>query len=253
MDDVLDAPEPSPLSGPSAGDPVIVCPRCKVPAHQIWQAVLVGTRDTATRFYDEAKADQRTMNGINGPIHVGVEWSAAHCQACDQRTLWRGNVNVYPVSSAAPAPHPLMDPDVRELFDEAGRVLPLSRRAGAALVRAALERQVKLLTPDAPSSKRLDDRIAILSHRVSKPLGELLDVVRHLGNASLHGSEDDELVYLYLSDSEGADDIAELLFVAINDLVDELVARPESTKFFWNKLPENVQESIRRKRQAIEG
>jgi len=57
-------------------------------------------------------------------------------------------------------------------------------------------------------------------------------------------------VYLYLENSEGADDIAELLFDAINDLVDELVARPAATKSLWGKLPEGVRQTIERKRLA---
>lgn len=181
---------------------------------------------------------------------ISSQWFSAHCQGCDQKTLWRNDRNVFPVTSIAPSPHELMDLEVKILFEEAGRVLPLSRRAGAALVRAALEKQIRLLDPDAPKGTRLDDHIARLSSKVSTPLGELLDVVRHVGNASLHGSENDELVIMYLADSEGADDVAELLFDAINNLVDELVARPAAASALWAKLPDGVKETIERKRSA---
>lgn len=145
-----------------------------------------------------------------------------------------------------------MDPGVRRLYDEAGQVLPLSRRAGAALIRAALEKQVRLLDPDAPKGSRLDDHIARLADRVSTPLGELLDVIRHVGNAALHGNDDDDLVVMYLSENEGADEIAELLFDAINDLVDELVARPKKTAALWDKLPAGVKQTIERKKQQTQ-
>ena len=49
---------------------------------------------------------------------------------------------------------------------------------------------------------------------------------------------------------DGADDIAELLFDAINDLVDELVARPAATRSVWDKLPAGVRATIERKRSA---
>lgn len=197
-------------------------------------------------FWDEAESDRR-----HGAERIPAStWFSAHCQGCDQKTLWRNGQHVYPVASIAPAPHPQMSAEVKVLFEEAGRVLPLSRRAGAALVRAALEKQVRLLDPDAPRGSRLDDHIARLSLRVSKSLGELLDVIRHVGNAALHSADDDDLVYMFLSDSEGADDIAEILFDAINDLVDELVARPETASSLWNRLPAGVRETIQRKRDA---
>lgn len=236
---------------PEHEEAIIVCPRCRVPAQQAWGSLKVHRPQTGlATFFDESAKGSRTETWIDGSIHsVASKWRSAHCQGCDQKTLWRDGVNVYPIASVAPQPHPRMDADVRALFEEAGRVLPISRRAGAALVRAALEKQVRLLDPDAPQGIRLDDHIARLSARVSTPLGELLDVIRHVGNAALHGIEEDDLVYMYLSNSEGADDIAELLFGAINDLVDELVERPATTSALWEKLPSGVRATIERKRR----
>lgn len=232
------------------GDRIIRCPRCRVPAQQVWTDLSVTFPDQEVQdFFDEAPEDQPLRNSLGRMIPEPSTWRSAHCQGCNQKTLWRNGVNVYPVLSTAPTPHALMDSGAKSLYEEAGRVLPLSRRAGAALVRAALEKQVKILDADAPPGARLDDRIPRLSARVSTPLAELLDIARHVGNASLHGSED-ELVYLYLEDSEEADDIAEMLFDAINDLVDELVARPAETKTLWDKLPSGVKASIERKRQV---
>ncbi|WP_433584578.1 DUF4145 domain-containing protein [Microbacterium hydrocarbonoxydans] len=244
---VLDLP-----TAPGREAAVIQCPRCKVRAQQVWgQLSFHRPKSPQEPFHDEAAVDVRTEQWIDGSTRsVQSKWRVAHCQGCDQKTLWRDGVNVYPITSIAPAPHPRMDTDVKTLFEEAGRVLPLSRRAGAALVRAALEKQVRILDLDAPKGARLDDHIARLSTRVSKPLGELLDVIRHVGNAALHGSENDDLVIMYLSDDVAADEIAELLFDAINDLVDELVARPEKTSALWSKLPDGVRATIERKRGA---
>ncbi len=236
---------------PRVGRRILTCPRCKSPAQQIWGQVHWGDRGVEA-FYDEADRDRpkRTSGGRSYP--VSSKWKVAHCQGCDQKTLWRDDVNVFPLASAAPAPHSLMAPEIKSLYEEAARVLPLSRRAGAALIRAALEKQVKALDADAPKGSRLDDRIARLSSRVSTPLGELLDIIRHVGNASLHDDGDDDLVLMYLSGNNGADDIAEMLFDAINDLVDELVARPSATRALWEKLPEGVRQTIERKRSSID-
>jgi hypothetical protein len=39
-----------------------------------------------------------------------------------------------------------------------------------------------------------------------------------------------------------------MLFDAINDLIDELVARPAAAEELWKKLPQGVQEMINKKR-----
>ncbi|MCI1018189.1 DUF4145 domain-containing protein [Microbacterium sp. C5A9] len=233
-------------------DSIITCPRCDVRAQQVWSWVLLSKDEFADErvelFSDEAEVS-RSFDEDSLRM-VMSEWRAAHCQGCDQKTLWRDGVNVYPQAVSAPAPHPDMTADVRDVYEEARRVLPISRRAGAALARAALEKQVKLLDPDPPKNSRLDDLIARLTSKVSTGLSERLDIIRHVGNKALHGVDDsDELVVLYLEDSQGADEIAELLFDAINDLIDELVTRPARTRDAWGKLPEGVREAIEKKRQ----
>lgn len=234
------------------GASIITCPRCGVKAHQIWLWLFLSDDDVATSvelLSDEAAAE-RTFDDENLYV-ISSEWRAAHCQGCDRKTLWRDGVNVYPQTLTAPAPHPDMTADVRDIYEEARKVLPISRRAGAALARAALEKQVKLLDPDAPKDARLDDLIARLSSMVSTGLSERLDIIRHVGNKALHGTGDDELVVLYLADSQGADEIAESLFDAINDLIDELITRPARTREVWEKLPNGVRNTIEKKRKEL--
>lgn len=61
---------------------------------------------------------------------------------------------------------------------------------------------------------------------------------------------DDELVYLYLGESEGADEIAEMLFESINDLIDELISRPRRTEELRKLMPKSVLDSINRRRET---
>lgn len=58
--------------------------------------------------------------------------------------------------------------------------------------------------------------------------------------------EEQELVYVYLDESESG--IAELMFSSMNQLVDELIVRPQTTSSWWAKIPQNVRENIERKR-----
>lgn len=178
-------------------------------------------------------------------------WRRGQCDICSRYVVWRDAEVIHPRATSAPVPHALMPPDVHELYVEAAQVLPLSARAGAALLRAALERLIRHLdADDAMARDRLDERIARLKQRVSEPLGQLLDVVRYLGNEALHGTADSgELVYIYLN--EDTSEIADLLFDAINDLVDELIARPSTVAGVWSRLPEGVRRSIELKRARV--
>ena len=240
---------------PTAGAAIMVCPRCGAKAQHNW--LLIQSNDPADwgsiGFFDEAVSDM-PFELIDGQkVPAPSEWRAGYCIACEQKTLWRNDQLIYPQRPSVPPPHKMMDSAAKALYEEARLVLPISRKAGAALIRAALEKQVRILAPDAPAGARLDDHIARLSSRVSGPLGELLDVVRHVGNQSLHGDESDTLVYVYLNREEGSEDIADLLFGAVNDLVDELVARPAATSALWDKLPPNVKRTVERKRMEGQG
>jgi hypothetical protein len=139
-----------------------------------------------------------------------------------------------------------MPPSVRELYDEAAAVAPVSRRAGAALARATIERLLKHLDPEAPKRASLEKRIDLIEARVSTTLRELLDIVRITGNGAVHvDDEPEEIVSFALNDKEGAA-LLELLLDAANQLVDELIARPRNTRTLWDRLPEFVKS----KRQA---
>ncbi|MBV9140146.1 MAG: DUF4145 domain-containing protein [Pseudonocardiales bacterium] len=114
----------------------------------------------------------------------------------------------------------------------------MSRRAGAALARATLERLIKVIDPDAPKRAKLEKRIDRLRLKVSTSLGRMLDVVRAAGNGALHvDDQPDDVVIMVLGDTEGPA-LLELLLQTANDLVDELITRPKTIEDLWNKLPE---------------
>ncbi|WP_374754928.1 DUF4145 domain-containing protein [Pseudonocardia sp. N23] len=133
-----------------------------------------------------------------------------------------------------------MPKSARELYEEAAAVAVVSRRAGAAMARAALERLIKEIDVSAPPRANLESRIARLKDRVSTPLGQLLDVVRVSGNGALHQSENtSDIVVLALDDRDGPAVLGVLLQTA-NDLVEELITRPQVAGNLWEKLPESI-------------
>lgn len=151
---------------------------------------------------------------------------------------------LYPLARVGGASHPDMPAAVRELYTEAATVAAVSRRAGAALARATVERLIKVLDPGAPAGATLDKRIDRIRSRVSTPLGELLEVVRYLGNKMLHVEDQPgDLVVLALDDQEGPA-LVELLLAAANDLVAELITKPNTVAGLRDRLPEQVRAKL---------
>ncbi|MFT2706214.1 DUF4145 domain-containing protein [Clavibacter zhangzhiyongii] len=155
---------------------------------------------------------------------------------------------MYPVAQPSLPPHDRMPQGAREIYEEAQRVLPVSRRAAAALARAALERFLRDRDTGG-GRKSLDDLIAELDGQVSYPLWQLLTGLRVIGNTALHDSGQEEgLVALFL-DGDAAT-VVEPFFGALNDLVDELIVRPERAATYYDMLPAGVREGAERKARS---
>jgi hypothetical protein len=215
------------------------CPRCNTLAQQDWGALEV---------YDEMSGQWgQASDEPFGRVESPARWSLSTCFACKHGSVWRRGELIYPANAkSGPAPAVDMPDLVRELFEEARAVTPLSRRAGAALARAALERLLRDLDPDAPRGTKLDGFIARLRTRVSTPLLKLLTPLRHIGNQSLHVADaPDGLVALYLNSAD--DELVDLIFAAINSLVDELITRPRVVSELYDQLPPGVREAAERR------
>ncbi|MGW5049766.1 DUF4145 domain-containing protein [Actinokineospora sp. NPDC004072] len=200
------------------------CPRCGHFAHQSWEGLHLGVE----RVSDDLR----------------WRWQASVCVRCGLPTLWYDGNIVFPLARLGKAAHRDMPAEVRELYEEAARVAAVSRRAGAALARATVERLIKHLDPEAPKGANLAGRIERIKARgVSTPVGQMLDVVRVTGNEALHSEQPGELAVMVLDDVEGPA-MLEFLLETANDLVDELITRPAVTGDLWNKLPDGIKSKL---------
>ncbi|MEU3622797.1 hypothetical protein BS329_09675 [Amycolatopsis coloradensis] len=172
-----------------------------------------------------------------------IRWHAAKCGSCDEMSLWLDGNMVYPHRSRlGEPPHPALPAEVLELYNEAAEVAPRSRRAGAALARAALDKLLRHVDPGASGSMNLKDRIDRLHGKVSSELGRLLHVVRLTANGVVHVDDQPlELVVLFLDDEEGPA-LFELMLDTVNQLADERIARPEMLRDVFAKLPAPLRE-----------
>lgn len=230
------------------------CPRCHALASQEWSALYRYSPDE--RLFPVADSPRNIFDprarGSDGVVRQGhVTWSVSKCFSCKDFSLWIDNELAWPplkdrVAGELPEPSVDLPPAVQDLYKEAAAVLPHSKRAAAALCRAALEQMVKYLTQDLPMESRLDDRLASLSERVSPSTFKALHIIRHTGNTALHGEKDgDQSAVIYLDGSDGT--IAEVFFVAINALAEELITKPREMEDLYSKLPNGVRESLEAK------
>lgn len=198
------------------------CPRCGVFAMQSWDEL---SRQGWSNYFDDS-------------VSTTGRWRVAQCARCKEWSVWRQGRMVYPVSGMAPVPHSDMPEDAKALYEEAREVLGISRRAGTALARASLERLLKTLDPQT-GNPDLATRIAKIAPRLPESLGQILTIIRVAGNQSLHvPDQPGELLVLVLDPEET--EVVDLMFEAINELVEQLITRPAKVASHFEKVPEMV-------------
>lgn len=235
---------------PAPNKQSFTCPRCGVVAQQKWYPLLYDPEDRIAlisklafdistariKGYSGELLDQLTrapqlLAGL-APVNESNNYlNIAFCQHCRRFTLWLGKVMIYPQTGEAPPPHQDMLPQIRELYEEARGVLPASPRASAALLRVALE---GLLEEAGYKQERLADRLkkAHEDGKLTADTYKLAEALRYAGNAAAHyepwkidpsqGEEDQEMVHH--------------LFVFVNEVAEELIAKPKRLEEMRQKL-----------------
>ncbi|AIY01609.1 hypothetical protein ART_2010 [Arthrobacter sp. PAMC 25486] len=154
----------------------------------------------------------------------------------------------YPLagSESLAEPHPALPKEAKGLLSEAIAVFPISRRASAALCRAALESLLKeVIAPTLEKKLNLSGLINSQAKRVTPELWKLLVAIRYVGNKTLHGADDsDESVRIYLDENE--DYVPKMLIEAVNRLAVELIEAPMRTDAIYRSLPAEVRAGAER-------
>ena len=102
------------------------CPYCDAYAHQTW--------------YEGCYRSEAISAIGTRPFGVIENCSVSLCQKCGNFAFWIGEKLVYPPLSTTSLPAEDMPTDVQEYFLEARKVVELSPRAAAALLRLALQK-----------------------------------------------------------------------------------------------------------------
>ncbi|SRR6266849_3622484 len=83
--------------------------------------------------------------GVLPTMHLPEAFAASKCVHCNTFALWCGDSLIYPNTTTAPLPTEDMPDEIKEDFNEARQVFPLSARSSAALLRLSIEKLSKHL------------------------------------------------------------------------------------------------------------
>lgn len=206
----------------SACDPIglsapFICPysECGAYAQHYWGVVTtlttwpINSASSSRQFADPAKL------------------VAARCTVCDKEVIFLDAKMIVPALSQAPAPGADLPVELAADFEEARRVLPISPRGAAALLRLVLQNLLPLIgATEDDINKMIGELVA--KGTVSIAIQQALDSVRVIGNEAVHPGTMD------LKDDQ---DTALSLFSLINFIVEKAITEPKEVALIFSGLP----------------
>lgn len=155
------------------------------------------------------------------------------CYECKKFAVWVHDAMVFPAQGAGPDPNPDLSEDVLRDYEEARRILNVSPRGAAALLRLAIQKLCKEL---GGNGKDLNTDIALLVQKGLSPIVQKsLDIVRVIGNESVHPGTID------LRDDRNT---AEKLFSLVNLIAEQMISTPKHVNSLYESLPEKKRVAI---------
>jgi hypothetical protein len=145
---------------------------------------------------------------------------------------------IHPQINGSPPPHSDMPNDVRETYVEARRIVSLSPRSAAALLRVSIEKLVYdiLNLVQAEKGKDLNESIGILVDKgLPVEIQQSLDYLRVTGNNAVH-----PLGVIDVDDYNTAIS----LFGLVNLVVQNRITGPKQVQSYYNSLPQDIKDNI---------
>lgn len=167
----------------------------------------------------------------------------ARCYNCKEIAVWVHDRMVYPAKKIDIQPNEDLPEHVVALFDEARAIVSESPKGAAALLRLCMQHLcIELGEP----GKNLNTDIANLISKGLNPLvQQALDVVRVVGNDSVHPGE------INLNDDRKT---AVELFRLVNVVAEQMISHPKKVKALYAEvLPEGKREQIERRDAKASG
>jgi len=254
---------------PSIDETAFNCPHCGALAKQTWFKLAADPhkKDEIPDRYSEENVKQDVLKEMDKEQRVRfLDWikrvttglptiehrgsgryyyfdifnaNVAQCFNCNKISVWIGSSLAWPASGDAPLPNPDLSDEVRLDFEEAGRILNLSPRGAAALLRLAIQKLCKELGQKGENINA--DIAALVEKGLDIRVQQALDVVRVIGNQAVHPGQID------LRDDRAT---AEKLFGLVNLIADIMVTQPKHIAAMFDGLPEGARKAIEHRDRA---
>ncbi len=157
----------------------------------------------------------------------------ARCCNCDLISLWMDQAMIYPPVIDAPPPNADLDEAIQRDYMEAAMIVRHSPRGAAALLRLCIQKLCKQL------GEKGQDINTDIGNLVKKglpfPLQQALDIVRVIGNESIHPGQMD-----MADDGE----TARQLFALVNLVTERMISLPKQVDALYQSLPQGKRDGI---------
>lgn len=204
----------TPYTPPTHHASAFHCPNCQAYASQDWYELLGNAASTIR---------------LKG-------WTVSRCTHCREIVVWLDAKMIHPDKSAAPPPNPDLPADIVADYNEARMIISRSPRGAAALFRLCIQ---KLCSHLGETGKNINDDIASLVKKgLSPKIQKSLDVVRVIGNESVHPGTVD------LRDKP---ETAVQLSTLINVITEVMISQPKAIDALYAGLPEKKREEIEKR------
>jgi len=189
------------------------CPFCNAFANQVW-----------LDLYHQAQ---------RGGFSEMEDADVCYCVHCNHFSLWNKGKMVYPDFAGIEPPNEDLSDDIKNDYEEAGSILQKSPRGAAALLRLCIQ---KLCTELGEDGKNINTDIKnLVSKGLPKGVQKSLDIVRVIGNDSVHPGQID------LRDDM---ETAKVLFKLVNLIAEKMITEPKEVEEIYNILPEEKRQQI---------
>lgn len=203
------------------------CPYCGVLAGQKWDYTSIIRSNPYEDYFFDGKPRIQNSEDIIKTLAVST------CISCHNEHIWFEGRMILPKVSNMPMPNAEMPEQIKQIYNEAREVFPISPKSSAALLRLALQHLCKEL---GEKGKNINEDIrALVKKGLPVEIQQALDIVRIVGNSAVHpGNLDLE------------EDITSTahLFNIINLIVDNRIVQPKMISDFYNALPQKKLKEI---------
>lgn len=173
--------------------------------------------------------EQNALYGLTSLENISV----SRCYTCGKPSIWLHDGLLYPPVMTGPSPNPDLSEDVLHDYEEARKILDLSPRGAAALLRLAIE---KICLELGAEGNGIDKQIAYLvSKGLPEAVQQALDTVRVIGNEAIHPGQ------LNLRDDR---ETASQLFGLVNFIAEDRITRPKQISALYSMIPEGKRNAI---------